>query len=156
MPAAKGVSAGRDHAPAADADETGFVSMADLLIGTTATLLLVVLALAPQLGTVVRTEPAATIPALSAADAPVLLAADRRLKGFGNAAGIDVGLDDIPALSMDPTRLPLLVIGEGGQEAAFLTEARLSALGFGTVRRVRLPAQCLRIIAVGNDSISCE
>ena len=109
MPAVRGVSAGRDDAPGADAEETGLVSMADLLIGTTATLLLVVLALAPQLGTVVRPQAAATIPALAAADGPILLAADRRLKGFGDAADIDVGLDGIPALSLDPPRPPLLV-----------------------------------------------
>ncbi|MEM7693054.1 MAG: hypothetical protein AAF318_01275 [Pseudomonadota bacterium] len=133
-------------------DAPGLMPIADLLIGTTATLLLVVLALAPQLGTAPPTHD----PPAVAVEGPVLLAAGGRLTGLGEAAGVDVGLDGIATLGLDPSRAPVLVIGAGGAEAAFLTEARLAALGVATVRRVRLPAQCSRIVAVSDQGLLCE
>ena len=106
----------QDDAPSIDADDdSGLVPMADLLIGTTATLLLVVLALAPQLGTVVRSPatppyaaPEITLP--DAADAPLLLAADRQMKGFGDQAGDELGVPTIVLLDLSANVLVVVVV----------------------------------------------
>lgn len=135
--------------------------MADLLLGTTAILLLVVLVLAPRLGW--RDAPPRGMPddaALwtSAADGPVIVAGagGLALHRTGGAAPARIDAGAIAAFTVDPRAVPLLVIASGGDEAAFLLEARLAALGTSTIRRVRLPPGCRSISGLAADALICD
>ena len=145
----------RPHAADAPGIEDGLDgagAMADLILGTTGILLVVLVALGPA--ALSRQVPTSTshilaLPAGIAAEGqagPVLLA---------SAAGLVVGpggtvipvseIATSPALArLDPAR-PLLIIEPDGLEAAFHASARLAAQGLGEVDRVRLDRTCIDI-----------
>lgn len=151
-----------DAEVASSEEDAALLPMADLLLGTTATLLLAVLVLWPQLGTGARApvDPRdasrAVLEAAAAAGAPVLFAGQDGLSVFDGTSRTDIGLDEISGLTLQAAGPPLLVIGDQGDEAGFLAEARLAALGSATIRRVRLPAACARLSRTAPEGIACE
>ncbi|MDO6966481.1 hypothetical protein [Rhizobium alvei] len=151
------------------ADEAGTRAMVDLMLGTTALLLVVLLAVGAQAMRQQALPDSDAPPStarldalLAAADGPVLFAEARGIR----LAGSDhlVTVSEIAANSRLPslalTGIPTLVIAPDGIDAAFHLTARLAALGVPSVRRVRLERDCADIetieIAPTGWRISCR
>lgn len=126
----------------------GAGAMADLILGTTGILLVVLAALGP----VVLSQPAGV------SHEPLAMPAFDALAGypgrvlFASAAGLVIAPDappipisDIassPDLAAIGTARPLLIIDPAGVEAAFHASARLAALGVVDIDRVRIDKTC--------------
>jgi hypothetical protein len=151
------------------ADEAGTRAMVDLMLGTTALLLVVLLAVGAQ----AMRQPASsdTSEAQNRARLDALFAAADGQVLFVGADGVrPAGSDDVVAISAiaGSSRLatiarkgtPTLVIAPEGVEAAFHLTARLAALGAGSVRRVRLADNCAEIETVSMGpagwTVSCR
>jgi len=130
----------------------GAGAMADLILGTTGILLVVLVALGPAV--LSRQAPVSTpdILALPPAIAveghgePVLLAGAEGLVVAPGRTPIPVsGIATSPELTAFKPARALLIIEPGGLEAAFHASARLAALGVGEIDRVRLDGTCADI-----------
>lgn len=151
------------------ADEAGTRAMIDLLLGTTALLLVVLLAVGGQ-AMLHATSPdadeastAARLDALFArADGPVIFAEAEgiRLAGTDRIVPVSEIAGNIRPADIAGAGMPTLVIAPQGIEAAFHLTARLAALGVTAVRRVRLDGNCAAIEKVEIRqtawSISCR
>lgn len=151
------------------ADDAGTRAMVDLMLGTTALLLVVLLAVGAQAMRQTASpngEQALTNARLDAlfaeARGPVIFAGAGGIRLAGSNGIITVseisGSSLLPAIVREGT--PVLVIAPDGVEAAFHLTARLAALGITSLRRVRLDGQCAAIekveISQSAGSISCR
>lgn len=136
---------GRDGGDGMD----GAGAMADLILGTTGILLVVLVVLGPMAlsrqapvgGTDGRMPPARI--SVEGHAGPVLLAGPGGLVVPPLGTTIPVsGIAASPELAALGRGRPLLVVEPGGLEAAFHASARLAALGVGELDRVRLDRTC--------------
>lgn len=151
------------------ADEAGTRAMVDLMLGTTALLLVILLAVGAQAMRHTRSPGAdeasatARLDALFAeADGPVIFAVAGGIRLAGNDRIVPVGeiAGSIRLSDIAGAGTPTLVVAPQGIEAAFHLTARLAALGVTAVHRVRLAGDCVAIekvvIRQTGSSISCR
>lgn len=127
----------------------GSDSMADLILGTTGILLVLLVTLGPAVLSRQVSPAAKAAPALPSGFAveghagPILLAGAEGLFVAPDGAPIPVSeIATSPRLAaLGPAR-PLLIVRPDGIEAAFHAGARLAALGSGGVDRVRVDGTC--------------
>lgn len=151
------------------ADEAGSRAMVDLMLGTTALMLVVLLAVGAQAlrhrGSAAEPQPqtAEQLDALFAgADSTVIFAEASGIRLAGSdhviAVGDIAGNPDLAAVERGAP--PVLVIAPQGLEAAFHVTARLAVLGVREIKRVRLADGCAVIERVDygaeGASVSCR
>ncbi|WP_187972859.1 hypothetical protein [Aquibium microcysteis] len=137
---------------ASEAEAGGAAAMADLILGTTGILLVLLVTLGPAVlsrqASATAREPLALPPGFSTEGhaGPILFAGAGGLALAPGGTVIPVSAIATSPLPAGPgTARPLLIVAPDGIEAAFHASARLAALGATAIDRVRVDRTCAEI-----------